>query len=42
MSVDVAGHSGSFHDVSTYSGFLSGEGRGPEDTVLPSVFGGTE
>lgn len=42
VSIDVAGRPGSFHDVSSYSGFFSGNGWGPEDTILPSLFGRTE
>lgn len=42
MPVDVAAHSGSFHNVSSYSGFFSGNGWRPGDAILPSLFGRTE
>lgn len=42
VPIDVAGRSGSFHDVSSYSVFFSGNGRRPENTILPSLFGRTE
>lgn len=42
VSIDVAGRPGSFHDVSSYSGFFSGNGWRPEDTIRPSLFGRTE